>query len=468
MKRATAVVAAMVIAFAARPAAALITGGEGNEAIRDPGWPQGAAEIFNHPGRVAYWEGPPFGGGQWHAECRGDAEAFNKVLEKFAALDVKTKRLAVHDGVGHSFWLNPNQADDKKAAAEIDWTLAVWQPDSWERLRELPPSINPTNARDAAAGPPATLDVYVGGRIRWSDVVVPPGLEVTDNRLEAHGFAPADGTVLQGKVVDASNQAPIAARVRLQLVEPSPQGGYNYTNALETATDETGAWSLKNVPEGWYRVVADAEGYAPRSVGYGKFDDQPRWHYYGTSLARPATVAGRVVDEAGQPLAEATVRIDGVVIDGGERYDSPKEYEATTDKEGRFAIDWTPAGKGTAWVHKPGYVRPGLGPDIELPTSDLEFTMSESALVRVTVDFAAAARPDDYIVSITPEGGNKVGSWGGSASINAEGQAVFEDVPPGRYQLTGKPNPSREGDETAPIEIDLDGGAVREVTLPAK
>ncbi|HEX3449516.1 MAG TPA: hypothetical protein VHS97_14775, partial [Isosphaeraceae bacterium] len=52
---------------------ALITGGEGNKPISDPGWHAGAAAIFNHTGRVAWWEGPPFGGGQWHAECRGDA-----------------------------------------------------------------------------------------------------------------------------------------------------------------------------------------------------------------------------------------------------------------------------------------------------------------------------------------------------------------------------------------------------------
>src|SRR5688572_6964231 len=79
-------------------AASLITGGEGNKPLTDPGWSKGAAAIFNHPSRIAWWEGPPFGGGQWHAECRGDAKTFNAVLADFAKLDVKTKRLIVHDG----------------------------------------------------------------------------------------------------------------------------------------------------------------------------------------------------------------------------------------------------------------------------------------------------------------------------------------------------------------------------------
>src|SRR5262245_58095034 len=98
----------------AAPAFALITGGEGNLPLNDPGWPAGAAAIFNHMARVAWWEGPPFGGGQWHAECRGDAQALSAVLADFARLDVKRKRIIVHDGVGHSFWLNPNREPAKR------------------------------------------------------------------------------------------------------------------------------------------------------------------------------------------------------------------------------------------------------------------------------------------------------------------------------------------------------------------
>src|SRR4051812_28727470 len=66
--------AALVVALAPE-AFALIRGGEGNTPVRDPGWPAGAAAIFNAPSRIAWWEGPPFGGGQWHAEYRGDARS---------------------------------------------------------------------------------------------------------------------------------------------------------------------------------------------------------------------------------------------------------------------------------------------------------------------------------------------------------------------------------------------------------
>src|SRR5439155_15259513 len=157
---------AVILGLMAPEAWALITGGEGNQPIADPGWPTGAAAIFNVPSRIAWWEGPPFGGGQWHAECRGDAKALSAVLADFAKLDVKSKKVVLHDGVGHSFWLNANNEPTKRDAAKIDWTFMVWQPANWEHLRKLPADLNPTDAEDAADGPPSQIDVYTGGNIR--------------------------------------------------------------------------------------------------------------------------------------------------------------------------------------------------------------------------------------------------------------------------------------------------------------
>ena len=309
----------LVLAMAAVPlreASALITGGEGNKPIADPGWPKGAAAIFNHPGRVAWWEGPPFGGGQWHAECRGNAGALNVVLADFARLDVKTKRVVVHDGIGRSFWLNPNDLPAKRDAARVDWTFAVWQPANWERLRKMPADLNPIDPDDAAKGPPAQVDVFAGGGLRWADVVVPEGLQVIDQRLEAHGFTPDDGAVIEGKVVDLATQRPLAARMRLERVEPQPKGGYRYPVAAEAVANAEGRWVLKKAPAGWHRVVVEADGYLPRVVGYLRSDGEAQWSSYGGELARPGTVSGRVTDEEGRPLAGVEVQFANLVAGG--------------------------------------------------------------------------------------------------------------------------------------------------------
>ena len=455
-----------ILAVAAPPEAfALITGGEGNKPISDPGWPAGAAAIFNHPGRVAWWEGPPFGGGQWHAECRGDAKALSAVLADFARLDVKAKRVVVHDGTGHSFWLAPNREPEKLEAAKIDWVFMVWQPASWEHLRKLPADLNPTEPGDTA--PPAQIDVFTAG-IDWADVTVPAGIEVVDQRLVAHGFTAADGVVLEGKVTDLATEQPIAATMRLQRVEPQEKGGYLYPVVAEAKADAQGHWVLKKAPAGWVRVVVEADGFVPRVAGYARFDDQPRWQSYDCGLARPAPVSGRVTDDAGKPLADVDVRLDNVQPESGGRYESPLEYTFKTDAEGRFRAEQVPGGTATIWLHKPGYCRPGLGLPIATPKDDVELQMMKAASVRVTVDFTGKERPAGYMVRIAPEGGEVVGSYGGSGNIDARNQMTFEIVPPGRYVLRGRPNPGSDAEETGPVTVDLKGGQAAEVTLKAK
>ncbi len=456
----------VILAMASPPEAfALITGGTGNKPVSDPGWPKGAAGIFNHAGRVAWWEGPPFGGGQWHAECRGDAKALSAVLVEFAKIDVKSKRIVVHDGTGHSFWLAPNNEPEKLAAAKVDWVFMVWQPANWERLRKMPADFNPTDPGDNA--PPAQIDVFTGG-LQWAEVTVPEGVAVIDQRLVAHGFSADDGVVIEGKVTDLSNGRPIAARMRLERVEPQTKGGYLYPVVAETKADANGRWVLKRTPSGWLRVVVEADGYVPRVAGYARFDEQPRWQSYDCGLSRGGPVTGRVIDEEGRPLADVTVRLDHVQPAVGGRYESPAEYSFKTDAAGRFRAELVPVGKASIWLQKPGYCRPGLGLPITTPTSDVELTMLKSATVRVTVDFTGKERPAGYIVKIEPHGGEAVGKYGGSGNIDANNTMTFEGVPPGPYVFSGQPNPSSGDQTTEPVRVVLKRGQAAEVTLKAK
>jgi hypothetical protein len=446
---------------------ALIRGGEGNAPINDPGWPAGAAAVFNTVHRVAYWEGPPFGGGEWHSECRGDATAFNEILVAFEKLDAPKKRLVIHDGVGKSFWLNPNREEAKREAAAIDWVFVVWQPDSWKRLQKLPADLRPRGNKDD--GPVPQIDLYAGGHVPFADVKIPKGIEVVDRRLEAHGFELTDGVVLEGTVRDLATQKPLAATVQLQRVEPQPKGGYQYVDVLKGKADETGRWVLKSVPAGWHRAVLEADGYVPRIIGYGQYDSEPQWIAYETGLSRATKISGRVTDDEGQPLADVQVRIGDVSAGNDDgRYDTPAGYEGKTNAEGRFDFDQLPSGQGTVWIHKPGYCRPGLGLPVELPAKDVALRMQKAAALKVTVDFEAVERPQGYIVNIEPEGGSVVGSWGGSGNINAENFIRFEQIPPGKYILFGRPNPGSEKQETDKMTVDLQGGKTAEIVLRAK
>lgn len=459
------VVAALLAIAVPQPVWALITGGEGNKPINDPGWPKGAATVFNTETRVAWWEGPPFGGGQWHAECKGDAAALSLVLDDFSKVDIPQKRVVLHDGFGHSFWLNPNGDKTKLAASLIDWTVMVWQADRLRFQRGLPADLRAVGEAEPLL---AQIDVYTGGFVRWADVIVPKGIEVIDERLEAHGFKPTDGTVLEGNVIDLATKKPLVATLVVEEIKPQEKGGYQHVRLTDVKTDAQGHWVVKNAPAAWCRLVLRADGYVSRVIGYGKYDDKPRWSEHHSGLAKAVAVAGQVVDPAGKPLADVKVRLSNLDVPDAGRYDSADTTEVQTDADGRFRLESVPLGKASAWVHKPGYVRPGLGPHFTTPAVDLKLEMQPAAKLLVRVDFSATTRPEGYIVNIKPEGGEKVGSWGGSANIDAAAQFTFENIPPGKYIVTGRPNPGSDSQETVPETVDLKGGKTMELTIKAK
>ncbi len=441
---------------------ALITGVEGNEPLHDYGWQKGAAAVFNVKARVAYWEGPPFGGGQYVGEYRGDAAVFNAVLIDFAKIEATKHKLYVHDGVGNSFWLNINNEVEKRKKAEIDWTFTAWIPANWKRFRRG------ADARPDEEGPYPEIHLYPAGRVKWEDVQVPEGVEVIDERLAAHGFAATDGTVLEGQINDIETKAGMVAHIELQLIKTPKTGGYEYETILKTDSDAKGKWILKSIPLGWYQVVASAEGYVARTVTHERVETGPRWVGVNTVLAKPGPVSGMVVDADGKPLAGVSVRFDDPVADPDEDYSATQSEAVETDADGKFSSDQIPRGRTTIWIHKEDYCRPGLGLAVKTPASDVKLTMVKSAKIEVVVDFKKAERPTGYIVSIEPEGGSVVGSWGGSGNIDAANAITFKNVPPGRYVLKGRPNPGSTNQETEPQTIELVGGETEPVVLEAK
>jgi hypothetical protein len=163
------------------------------------------------------------------------------------------------------------------------------------------------------------------------------------------------------------------------------------------------------------------------------------------------------------------VRIDGVTTSSGAHYQSAQGYTLKTDKDGRFRSDQIPVGRATIWVYKPGYCRPGLGLSITTPKEDIKLTMIRAGRIVVTVDFGGKVRDGMYLVQVEPEGGIAVGKYGGTGNIsNDKNQITFDNVPPGRYVVRGRPNPGAANQETDPVTIDLKGGKTAEIKLRAK
>jgi len=447
---------------------ALITGGEGNEPLSDPGWQTGAAAVFNVKSRVAYWEGPRFGGGQYTAECRGDTAALNAVLIDFAKIDAKTRRVTLHNGIGASFWLNTNGEEAQKKRAEIDWTFTIWIPRSWEFSQKFHRGRSEASTESTGEEPVPELHVFTAGRVHWADVKVPEGITVIDERLEAHGYSVTDGTVLEGHVIDLETKLPLTAQVELQLIKPQPQGGYEYETTRQIQTDASGKWVLKSTPVGWYQVIVSAPDHVSLLAKHLIVKAEPLWVRVDVALAPPGPVSGIVVDAEGKPLADVQVRFDSMLADGDFPYSAHQSSEIKTDAQGRFASDQLPRGKATLWIHKEGYCRPGLGLPIKTPASEVKLEMEKSAALEIVVEFKNSPRPGGYIIEIEPEGGSVVGSWGGSGNIDAANQITFKNIPPGRYVLKGRPNPGSTKEETAPVTVELAGGETEPLIIKAQ
>jgi hypothetical protein len=448
----------------AAPAWGLILGGTGNQPLHDPGWPENAATAFNTPSRVAYWEGPPFGGGQWHAECRGDAKAFNNFLLDFVRIDVLKKRIVVHDGVGTSFWLNPNAQADKAQDARIDWTFTVWQLERWKMLQNLPADLrSPEITGDAE--PLLQVDVYTGGNIHWPDVHVPNEITIVDHRLQSHGYDPQNGSVIEGTILHWDTHQPLPAIVRWESHQPQPDGGYQYTTLAKTTTTPDGHWTLQKPPTGSGRLIAEAPGFVPRVFGYVAISDQPRWHEFHTQLIRPVSVSGRVLDGHGTPLADAQVHLRNVLAHGQEKYESSAGYTFQTNAQGEFVAELIPPGRMTLTAHKKGYSQIGLGQEIDAPASHVELQLLLAGELHVQVELAKLPRQDNYMVRIIPAGGEAVGKWSGSGNVDAKGKIQFSQIPPGTYQVTGRPNPGSDDEETQPVRVEIHGGKTAEIVL---
>jgi protocatechuate 3,4-dioxygenase beta subunit len=291
-----------------------------------------------------------------------------------------------------------------------------------------------------------------------------------------------------GRVVAADGGRPVS-RARVSL--SSPQGG-----GRATLTDDTGAFTLTDLPEGRYTLQVSKPGFI--TLQYG----QRRPLQAGTpiqlaagqalrgadfSLPRGGAISGRVLDENSEPMPGVSVRVLEYRYAQGARTLSPTG-SAQTDDRGEYRV-WglnpgdyyvsvtPPPALGNAFVGRglgaPGAGRGGArgaggGDDpqslgyaptyypgvmsvsdarpvtVGLSTEVTEISFSVS-LVRtahvsgrvVNADGTAAAG----VLSLAPDDSGRNGGLGGrgfSAPVMGDGQFTFANIPPGRYTLRAR------------------------------
>jgi hypothetical protein len=314
---------------------------------------------------------------------------------------------------------------------------------------------------------------------------------------------PLVGTgVIRGRVTGADGLPIVRATVSTQVSQTTNRVALNINRSVQT--DDDGRYELGDLPAGQYRVAAAKLGYTGVRYGQRENTDQGLPVEVADSQTRPridimlprnSNVAGRVVDEFGDPVEGAAVTLSQIKFQTGRRRLASVSGMSgrTTDDLGRFRIYAVPPGDYVvgASVGQVVAFQPSTGVS-GYATTYFPSTLNPREAQVVSVPRSQDVTAVDLMLVPTPTAtvsGRKIGSdgqpFGGSLVINPsqrsgaivtpgagariynDGRFEFPNVAPGDYVIQadeGKKSPDREG-QFAWALVTVDGADVSDVLL---
>jgi hypothetical protein len=334
-------------------------------------------------------------------------------------------------------------------------------------------SFTPAAAQAASLQPPA------GG----AGVQIPP----RDNTAKT-GTA-----ILRGRIVAADSGQPLRkAQVRISSQEVRE-------NRMAT-TDAQGRYEFKELPAARYSITASKGSYVTLSYGQTrpfesgkplKIDDGQTVEKVDFSLPPGGVIAGRILDEFGEPMSDVQVAAQRYQYFQGRRRLTPAGRMAMTNDIGEFRVFGLAPGQYylsatlrngqmmmTDTDDRSGYAPtyyPGT-PDVQtaqkIPlgvgqmVGDLAMTLMPTRTARVSgraVD--AEGRPlAGFLMMIQRSGSGFMGSGGGQ--IRPDGTFSIGGVAPGEYTLQANTGPG-DSAEFAAADITVAGDDLSDVQLVA-
>jgi len=297
---------------------------------------------------------------------------------------------------------------------------------------------------------------------------LPPGAPAASPQPEVK---PEDQCSVEGIVLNARTRAPLSkAQVRLLKLDGPATGPGSAT------TDASGRFKLSGVAPGQYRALASRSGFVRQVFGSGgafpSLTLVPGQALAGLTLelSPAAVIAGRVVDEDGEPLANVRLQAFRCLSSQGSRQFLPVGRSVSTDDQGGYRLfdldhgryfvsaayspppgstagapSADPAEVGVTLAFYPGTADPAQAIPIQLRAGDerrgVDFRLASPHIVRVRGRLVPAAeRPQEVVLALAPLAGGAAGMFASgpqpSGHIDASGAFEFRGVTSGSYALT--------------------------------
>ncbi len=240
------------------------------------------------------------------------------------------------------------------------------------------------------------------------------------------------GGIVSGIVSDAATNKGVR-NARLQLYTES-RGGGTIRTSKDATTDEEGEYTIVGLPSGSYTIyVSEAEGYISEdynkrqviSVTTGQSVDDINF-----TLDAGTSIAGRVVDEAEQPVAQARV---SVAMKRGGRW-----ANAETDLNGLFTVMGVAISPELfVRAEKDGLVSKPVGPldTSTAPVEDITITMTKEASISgIVVDESGQPVPRAQVIPY-PVKKDSQGFGSPVERTNEKGEFKVGRLAEGEYQM---------------------------------
>lgn len=263
------------------------------------------------------------------------------------------------------------------------------------------------------------------------------------------------GAVVVGQVFGPDGRPLIGARVN--KVDAGAGGGFPRMGVPPSMSDGEGRYRIEGLPPGAVSIEADHEDW-PRTVKDAELEEGV--NELDLSFEGGREVSGRVIDTAGAPVVDATVRL----VATGRYFGGP---QARSDGSGDFRLAGVPDGEYELRADRDGYAAYRSPERVSVEGGDvagLEVRLDRGATLTGKV---LGLDPSEYVKVSVRADGARFGGFDG-ASLDREGGYRLENLAAGSYEIVASLTDSgrraskaleiSEGQLDASLDIEFEPG----------